>query len=89
MPSIRSITTSETGVSVTDSRGLAREFQYSAIPKSQDTLAKVESYLKNTLETQTDDSYGVAAHVFSLNPFNVSLIFYDKDSTPAVDWWND
>lgn len=86
MPRIRSISTADDTITITDSSG-TKVFNASTIPVAQNTIAKVETYLNTTVPTLTDGSYQIQVHVISLNPLKVKVIVANSDIIISTNWW--
>lgn len=86
MPRIRSISSANDTITITDSSG-TKVFNASTIPVAQNTIAKVETYLNTILPTLTDGSYQIQVHVISLNPLRVSIGTWNPNLVIPSNWW--
>ena len=87
MPKIRSISTSNDFITISDHLGL-RTFNASTIPVAQNTIAKVETWLNTVgLPAITDGAYQIQVHVKSISPLQVSIITANPDAVIRPNWW--
>jgi hypothetical protein len=89
MPAIRSIQINSTSLQFTDYRGVAKQLLVSQIPSTQNTVAKVETWLNGTWIPANADltSYQMVAHVFSISPFSATIYVANIGATIPSNWW--
>lgn len=90
MPAVRRVSVSDTTIAIDDvTGGVTRAFAFSALPGTQDTPAKAESYLNTVLSTLSNDNYACVCHVFRLPIAVNSIVIWcgPPGTTPIANWW--
>ena len=88
MPPVRSITTAADRLTIVLNDGVERTILASQIPATQNTVAKVETYLNNIWRpTFLAGRCVMEVHVFSLNPLRVNVWTSNTGLTPPANWW--
>lgn len=88
MPPIRNITITPTQFSFTDKSGVAKTFVYSALPATQDTPAKAETFINTWCAANISD-YQMVVHVFSISPVQLTVWTGNLGVTIPANWWVD
>jgi hypothetical protein len=73
MPSIRSVTVTDVGITIVDGEGVTHAFLYAAIPSTQKTIAQVQTWL-NAAIASSITGCTVTVIVRSVTPPDASVV---------------
>lgn len=86
MPSIQKIQITKDNLVFGDRSGV-KTLEFSNIPKTETSIAKVEAWVNNWLAANKGD-YQMVCHVFSVSPIKLTVGTFDLGITIPANWWN-
>lgn len=87
MPAIRQVSIQSDKISF-DSVGVTKTLTYASMPASQNTIAKVESFINSWLASNVN-SCQMVCHIFSINPVKATIYTANLGDSIPANWWVD
>ena len=89
MPPIRSVSSVDNIITIVDHRGGPITLRASDIPASQNTIAKIESYINLTWIPANIVGYKMQVHVINRSPLRIVVWTGNLDVAIPANWWLD